>query len=159
MKNYLKKIQRRLNLPKTVRERVMSDLASSVTARQEAGQSDEAIMAELGSPKKVAAELNEQMKEYAYRKSPWRFAFLGAAVLAGVKLASDVIPAIVGYWVLRIFEWTRPEAASIGIIGGADGPTAIFITAPDWTGPVLALAVLAIGIVGFLRLSRCKGTK
>ena len=25
------------------------------------------------------------------------------------------------------------EAVSIGIIGGADGPTAIFVTGPDWT--------------------------
>lgn len=32
------------------------------------------------------------------------------------------------------------NAASIGIIGGADGPTAIFLTGPDW--PVIQVALL-----------------
>ena len=37
-------------------------------------------------------------------------------------------------------------AASIGIIGGADGPTAIFVTGNWWTLP-LGLAVIAAAVV------------
>ena len=70
MKRYVNAIERRLNLPLEVKGRVMSDFGSSIAARREAGQTDEEIYTELGDPKKVAAELNEQMQEFAYRKSP-----------------------------------------------------------------------------------------
>ena len=72
MKRYMTAIERRLDLPREIRARVMTDLQSSVTARREAGQTDEQIFAEMGRPEAVAAELNEQMKEYAYIKSKWR---------------------------------------------------------------------------------------
>ena len=58
MKKYMTAIERRLNLPREVRARVMSDLQSSVAARREAGQTDEAIFGELGTPKSVAAEIH-----------------------------------------------------------------------------------------------------
>ena len=50
------------------------------------------------------------------------------------------------------------EAASIGIIGGADGPTAIFVTtSPGFDWDIVLMAGLLIGgIAGFLRLRRCK---
>ena len=51
MKKYIKSVERRLNLPKDIKKRVMSDLESDILARQEAGMTDEAILAELGSPK------------------------------------------------------------------------------------------------------------
>ena len=72
VKNYLKSVQRRLRLPKDIRLRVMADFAGAVESRREAGKTDEEIFAELGSPKEAAMQLNEQMKEYAWKKSPWR---------------------------------------------------------------------------------------
>ena len=50
------------------------------------------------------------------------------------------------------------KALAIGIIGGADGPTAIFVTSPDWTKTVMAAILLAAGIFGFLwaRKRNCK---
>ena len=127
---------------------------------QEAGKTDEEIRAELGSPKKVAAELNEQMKEFAYRKSPWRFAFLAGAVLSGLWLAAYRL----ALWLFQMLTGASlilgpSEASNIGIIGGADGPTAIFVTATtsgfDWD-LLIVTAMLMIGIAGFLRLRRCK---
>lgn len=156
MKKYIKRVARRLELPKNVKERVMSDFVSSIEARREAGQTDAEIMAELGDPKKAAADLNEQMKEYAYRKSPWRFAFLALAIAAGLKMLSDILPAIVGYLVFRTFAFTPPQAASIGVIGGADGPTAIFVTAPVWTGALIAAVLMIVGIVGYHFLRKRK---
>ena len=55
MKNYVNAVERRLNLPREIKARVMSDFQSSIVARREAGQSDEEIYAELGTPAKAAA--------------------------------------------------------------------------------------------------------
>lgn len=43
------------------------------------------------------------------------------------------------------------EAASIGIIGGADGPTAVFVTGtPIWLIALAAAAFVVVGIVLWL---------
>ena len=170
MKWYVNAIERRLNLPPEVKARVMSDFASSIAARREAGQGDEEIYAEFGSPKKAAADLNEQMKEFAYRKSPWRYVFAVLALYGGIRLFSSLLPQLM-HWGLRASF--QPNAASVGIIGGADGPTAIFITRPDsttiFTHPdnsfltvlfmLLPLAAIVLGIWGFRYFSRRRPKK
>ncbi len=156
MKKYVNAIERRLNLPRELKARVMSDFSSSVAARREAGQTDDQIFAELGTPKHVAAELNEQMAEFTYRKSPWRFVCLVLAIGAGLSLLWQAIMSIVAMMIIR-----QSEAASIGIIGGADGPTAIFVTTRLGGFPtelVLTSIVFVIGTIGFWRLRRCKRT-
>lgn len=155
MKRYVNAVERRLNLPKDVKARVMSDFGSSITARREAGQTDEQIYEEMGEPKQAAAELNEQMKEFAYRKSPWRFVFLGAVVVSGVWFVYYGLLRILTY---LLFSIEVSDAASIGIIGGADGPTAIFITSSpriDWDH-VFFVILLIVGVFGYLRLRKCK---
>ena len=133
MKRYMTAIERRLDLPREIRSRVMTDLQSSVTARREAGQTDEQIFAEMGRPEAVAAELNEQMKEYAYIKSKWRWAALLGAVLAGGVLSLKGVMGLLA-WLLNA---SVNDSAGVGIIGGADGPTTVFVTtAPggfNWT--------------------------
>ena len=152
MKRYVNGVERRLNLPLKIKARVMSDFQSSITARREAGQNDEEIFAELGTPAKAAADLNEQMKDYAYRKSPWRFLFLGIAAIGGVRLLYDGFVSLIGYFILR----HNSGAATIGIIGGADGPTAIFVTTPAWTRPAWMAVLLIVGVAGYLLLRHCK---
>ena len=156
MKNYLRSIRFRLNLPKEVKDRVMRDLESAIAERREAGMSDEAIMADIGTPKEAAAELNEQMKEYAYRKSPWRFLFLGLAVLSGGWLL--LYRVLLGFGLLLNTLRVSGNSASIGVIGGADGPTSIFVATtqgPDWD-VVLVGAVLTVSILAFLGLRKCR---
>ena len=163
MKKYTNAVERRLNLPRKIKVRVMSDFISAITARRESGMTDEEIYGELGTPKHAAAVLNEQMQEYTYRKSPWRFVFLAAAIYGIMDLLSAL-------WVNLVYLWyrlqadnqvlgigmTRVESSSIGIIGGADGPTAIFVTTPVWANYLWALALVCIGVWGFWRLCRCK---
>ena len=153
MKSYMTAIERRLNLPREVRARVMTDLQSSVAARREAGQTDEEIYAELGTPEAVAAELNEQMKEYAYAKSSWRWAALAAA---GISAAMLVFHGAQGLLV-SLLNLSVREQNSLGIIGGADGPTAIFITT-TWTPADMIpwLILLIMGLIGWRMLSRMK---
>ena len=153
IEKYLKAVSHRLNLPKKVKERVMSDFVSSVRARQEAGQSDEQILMDLGSPEKVAAELNEQMKEFAYRKSPWRYLFAGMAAYGAAKILKLLLGQLL-YWFMQIP--VRQETASIGVIGGADGPTAVFVTSSTATEHIVAVVLLVVGIWGFFRLRHCR---
>lgn len=155
MKKYCAAVERRLNLPRSVKVRVMSDFSSSIQARREAGQTDEEIYAELGTPKEVAAELSQQMKEYVYRKSPCRFLFLAAAILSGGWLVFYAGMQMVLRFIANAFT---SESASIGVIGGADGPTAIFITTGtvmDWDALIMGL-ICALGLILFLRLRKCK---
>jgi uncharacterized membrane protein len=128
MKTYLKQVERRLNLPGDIKKRVMSDFESSIHSRREAGMTDAAIFAELGDAKKAAADLNEQMKEFTYRKSPWRYVFAVVAACGAAKLIKLLIAQIL-YWTMQIP--LRLESASVGVIGGADGPTAILVAGPD----------------------------
>ena len=71
-------------------------------------------------------------------------AFLGAIALNGLDALFGLVPGTIGF--------TGPEAASIGIIGGADGPTAIFLTsklAPHLLG---AIAVAAYSYMALIPL-------
>lgn len=111
---YLRAVRRRLTLPKKMKDRVMDNLRSSINERREAGQTDAEILAALGSAKQAASELTAQLPGYAFRKSPLRFICLGAAVLALLVGLLKTVTNLRGF-------------ASIGVIGGADGPTAIFI--------------------------------
>lgn len=155
MDPYIKAVRRRLNMPTDVKERVMSDFISSIASRREAGQTDDQIIAELGTPKEAASVLNEQMKEFTYRKSPWRFVCLAGAVLGGLFLLGKLAG------VTLVYMLTGSENASMGIIGGADGPTSIFVAtsidAPTIeTKIVLAVLGLAACLFGAYKLGHMK---
>lgn len=153
MKKYCNAVERRLDLPRDVKVRVMNDFVSSITARREAGESDEQIFAELGTPKEAAALLNEQMKEYAYRKSKWRWVALAAAVLGWLMLVYNGVIGLMVY----LLNGTINHNASVGIIGGADGPTAIFVTSRVSAEGVVVWTLLGVmGILGWWYLSHMK---
>ena len=160
MKRYVNAIERRLNLPLEVKVLVMSDFGSSISARREAGQTDEEIYAELGDPKKVAAELNEQMQEFAYRKSPWRFVFAVFGIYFGIKLLG-IVYVLIFSAAMAIYAKMPNMASSVGVIGGADGPTAIFVTtSTNWLTFLLEVGLTAavVGLCnwGYRRLCKCR---
>ena len=140
-------------MPKELRQRVLNDLKSSINSRLEAGQSLEEILQELGSPKEAAAELNRQMQEYTYRKSPWRWGCLVVMIVSFLSLCFQGMLGLLS----SLFNFHTSH--SIGVIGGADGPTAVFITAPDGyytLQTVIAAIVLIMSILGFWSLSHIK---
>ena len=66
---------------------------------------------------------------------------LGAAAQLGIFMT---------YVGCRLLGFTGPEAGSVGIIGGADGPTAIFVTAmlaPALLGPIAVSAYCYMALV------------
>ena len=149
---YLRSVRRRLNMPKALKDRVMEDFISSIDARMEDGQEEATVLAELGTPKEAARELNRQMEEYTFRKSPWRWVCLGFSVLSALCLAYQGLTGLL----LMLFTKTYNTAASIGVIGGADGPTSIFIATSNKVSPTAGVyaLVLILSIVGFILLSR-----
>ena len=144
MKQYTNEVERRLHLPRSVKRRVMTDFISSIQGRREAGQSDEQIFAELGPAQKAADDLNAQMQDFAEHRSPWRWVCFGVSVISAIVLAARLLSA----YVIR---------SGVGIIGGADGPTAIFVTSPI-SGPTWKLLfwalLLVLGLLGFWQISR-----
>ena len=154
LRKYLRAVRHRLDVPKQLKDRIMEDFVSSIDARKENGQEEAAILAELGAPKMAARELNQQMREYTYRKSPWRWVCLAVAILSGLCLAYQGLPGLL----LMLFNKSYNAAASIGVIGGADGPTAIFVTTKPSATPLFMIygSFILLGLVGFLLLRKLK---
>ena len=153
MERYLKSVKRKLRLPPHIKTRVMSDLISSIQSRQEEGNTDEEIFAELGSPSEAAAELNAQMQEYAYKKSPWRWLCLAGILLSAAALFRGGVNLA-----LSLFTFFLSKQ-SIGIVGGADGPTTIFITRSQESvtqGLIMSAIILIMCIIGFYGLSHMR---
>lgn len=145
---YLRVVRRHLALPKQIKDRVIADLRCSIEERREAGQSDRQILSALGDARQVAAEWNEQLRAQSYRKSPWRFLPLVVAIVSALCVVATLTDQLI----------SRFGARSVGIIGGADGPTAIFVTTTttgsDWVELALALVLLAAGAFAYFRLRR-----
>jgi len=127
IKKYMNTIERRLRVDKVTRLRIMNDLCGDVQARLEAGESPDAIMAELGSPDAVAESFHREFPDRVRpRRTPLRWLLLPAAA---VPMAEALLLQ------LLTTGFSVPEAGTVGIIGGADGPTAVFVTGVVSTDP------------------------
>ena len=85
-------------------------------------------------------------------KRPLRFVFLVLAFL-GLVLLLLHLAIFHGFSVTL----SPSEAASVGIIGGADGPTAIFVSGvPGFLGWFLPIGLIVAGLAGFFLLGRKK---
>ena len=86
-------------------------------------------------------------------KKTWRVLFLILAVALALWLAGTQA----ALWLLQNGSVSLGEAASVGIIGGADGPTAIFVTrtGTDWD-TVLVIACMVASFAAYLRLGKRK---
>ena len=98
--------------------------------------------------------LNAMMAERNARgKTLMKIAAICMIVAASVFAVVEIVPLIA----LAVLLAKPIDAGAVGIIGGADGPTSIFVTAPDWTGlaigTVIFAVLLAVGIV-LLRKSK-----
>lgn len=95
------------------------------------------------------------------KKNKWRFIPLTTVILSGLYLALEgilrllacILPARIG----EIHWRNRGSAGSVGIIGGADGPTAIFVTSQaDKMGCILAAVIFVASIFVYIYLRKKK---
>lgn len=80
-----------------------------------------------------------------------RTLLLGAAAQFGIF--TTVLGALALNW-LGVIDFTLPQAAAIGIIGGADGPTAIYLTsklAPELLGAIAVAAYSYMALVPLIQ--------
>ena len=80
-----------------------------------------------------------------------RTLFLGAAAQFGIF--ATVLGAV-GLTSLGLMDFSLADAAAIGIIGGADGPTAIYVSsllAPDLLGPIAVAAYSYMALVPLIQ--------
>lgn len=95
------------------------------------------------------------VKESGGRKNLWRYLFGICAIYGAWKLLGVLWVNLI-YLGVRGWDHFSPQsmAVSIGIIGGADGPTAVFVAAPPWAQNLVSMILLVVGIWGYFRLSR-----
>ena len=79
-----------------------------------------------------------------------------AIVAGGLVLLSVVAPIIIG--AILDAQMEAQIANSVGIIGGADGPTAVMVTGVSSTGSVVIEAVVGalLIVVGLWGYRKCK---
>ena len=69
-------------------------------------------------------------------------------------VAGIIITAICGFYVVGLifgfFSQDVKKAHSIGIIGGADGPTAIFVTSDSFISPLSCVVGIVVGLAAIV---------
>ena len=114
-----------------------------------------AIQEEAPTLQSLAAKLeflNEQFAKKAERnRKLWRAVFMVSACVAAVVLLFEGA-SLVSY---LVHSYGVTEDAAMAIIGGADGPTTLFVTSAPIKipTPLIALAALVVSVIG-LRKTR-----
>ena len=73
------------------------------------------------------------------------------SLLLGASAQLGIFTAYLG---AKMLGFTGPQAASIGIIGGADGPTAVFVSSSPVVPLIVLLAVTALAGIGIYLFRR-----
>jgi len=139
---YIRKVKKLL--PLKLRKEVLRDLEEIFRSAAEHGESEEEVAGRLGCPcdfaKEAALQLGVDLEKRKTRRlTAWAVISGTVAVLFG------------GLW-LRI-RALRNEAFSVGIIGGADGPTSIIVSGPDFDPAGLSLVIaIAAAFIALLIL-------
>ena len=146
---YIRAVMRNLRLPRKIKKRIKNDLLSDFTARMEAGETQEQIIKDMGTPDRVAAEFHENFAgQLLPQRTPLDWFLLIAGSLFGAIALLTVLSAL--------FAGGPAFPEDVAIIGGADGPTAVFVTGSlaigsiQWIGILLPLLLCALFVGAYL---------
>ena len=140
---YLKRVERLLPLPAARRKEVLRDLEELFDSAAEHGESENELMERLGSPREFAAGYGD----------PSRRRRLCAGAAAAAVLAAGCLLLLLAGWLPRALFHLETAVSSVGIIGGADGPTQIYVSSSasfpwGWfLGAAAVCCLLAAGIL------------
>lgn len=155
---YLKQLSAQLGkLKSSEREEIMADIAEFFECAARDGESDEAIVAHLGDPKKLGREYWAQscIAKANVKASPKSMAraFASSAALGTINFLYVLCVVVVGYIIISAFY---VAAVSIGLSGIAlmvvgipvsastIGPAGVFITV------MVGIAVICLGLLAFI---------
>ena len=147
-KKYLRIFRRTLCLPGGKRRQAIRELKADLGREEDYKE----LVSHLGTPENAALALNMSQEGAVYRKSPGRLPCLIMGIIGALGLLWTILLSWLGMLTLRQGELIQSVGdASVGIIGGADGPTAVFVASPPLVHSLLQLLpCLLIAIVGFL---------
>ncbi len=133
---YIKQVKKRLAVPSSKRKTVLQDLEKTFASAAENGETEQQVIDRLGTPEQFVAGIEEQFgidrkKRLKTRTIIWTTICLVVAVI-----------------VFSVYLTIQQEMiGAIGIIGGADGPTAILVSGPGIDISLLVLIVAAVALV------------
>ena len=85
--------------------------------------------------------------------------FIGLVVVDSILLVLNILDSIFGSMLRALFSFLSSDAASIAIIGGADGPTSIFLAGkvgPPVDGLLIALICALVVTVVYVVVKKRK---
>lgn len=135
---YIKRVRQSLVCSSKRKKEILRDLEEIFSSAAEHGQSDAEVMARLGAAEDYAKATEEEL---GVNRN---------AVLRRRALLTVLPPALLAPLFFLMYKIVRPFSfrgnASIGIIGGADGPTSILITSTP-ASPLAAPILLTLCIL------------
>ena len=133
-------------LPRRLRAEVLRDLEEIFASASEHGETEQQVIERLGCPCSFAKEAALQLGiDLEKRKKTRRIISL---------IISGTLAVILGA-LHSVISFKQRHDAAIGIIGGADGPTAIYVTGPAFTPDLLLLpAAVIAAVIALILLSK-----
>ena len=135
---YIKQVKKQLMIPASKRKAVLRDLEEAFASAAEHGENEQQVIRRPGTPEQFAAGIEEQLgvnrqKLLKTRTVVWTIIWL--------------VVAVVGFLVYLTIRQQQELNGALGIIGGADGPTAIIVSGPGIDVPLVMLMIAAVAVV------------
>lgn len=135
---YIKQVKKNLMVPAAKRKAVLRDLEEAFASAAEHGETQQQVIARLGTPEQFAAGIEEQLgidrkKRLKTRTIVWTTICL--------------VIAVVGFFIYLTIRQQQELIGAMGVIGGADGPTAIIVSGPGLDVPMLVLTIAVVAVV------------
>lgn len=151
---YIQKILKKIKAPKNIRTRIGYDLKTEIDARLEAGDAIEDIIIEKGMPSDVAEAFNQSYCDTAMQRHDRMERVLKFGAVSALALSLLV------FLCNAVAKWAFFGGTSIASIGGADGPTEIYVTGGPLAllpnqftmGNVIGGILLVVSVLCFLVL-------
>ena len=133
---YIKQVKKRLAVPSSKRKTVLQDLEKTFASAAEHGETEQQVIARLGTPEQFAAGIEEKLGIDRKKRLKTRTIIWTTICL---------VVAVIGFSVYLTIQ--QEMIGAIGIIGGADGPTAIIVSGSGIDVPLVMLMIAAAAVV------------
>ena len=108
---YIKKVKKSLMIPASKRKAVLRDLEEAFASAAEHGETEQQVIARLGTPEQFAAGIEEQLGiDHAKR--------LKTRTIIWTTIC--LVIAVIGFFVYLTIRQQQELNGALGIIGGAD---------------------------------------